>query len=143
MHSSALHLPQSTGSTGCYTLEKLCRCLIITRCINTSSLPLISNYPHCSAPDLERIRNMKNKLKQIALKYLNKMIVKFARPWKYCRGNISNAFSKNLAVALFFILDLNCCTVLKILMFFCLIVHKVLQSPHFVLGCLMSITCFL
>jgi len=47
---------------------------------------------------------MKNKLKQTALKYLNKMITKFVRPSKYYRGNISNAFLKILTVALFFIL---------------------------------------
>lgn len=48
---------------------------------------------------------MKNKSKPIALKYLNIMIKKFIRPLKYCRRNLSNAFLKILAVALFFILS--------------------------------------
>lgn len=71
------------------------------------------------------------------------MIKKLIRTLKYCKGNISNEFFKILAVTLFFILYLDCCTVLKILMFFYLILYKVLQSPRLVLGCLMSITSYL
>lgn len=107
MHSSALCYPQSSGSTGCYILEKYCRCLIITLCTNTSSLPLISNYPYCSVPDLQRIRSMKNKLKQIALKYLNKIIYKkkIHKTIKILHVNTSNVFLEILVVALFFTLS--------------------------------------